>query len=88
MAEASKLAKQHQIQSVSATNASVVPKKHNRYQSKPSKRSKAVKIAQSQIPNAGSGLYIIEDAKKGEFVARYSGEAINKIENESRTNYY
>ena len=30
------------------------------------------------------GLYLLEDTKKGEFVARYSGDAIDKSTNEAR----
>ena len=34
------------------------------------------------------GVFIMEDAKKGAFVARYSGEQLNKIENSKRTGNY
>ena len=57
-------------------------------QPKPSKRPKSVKISKSKIPNAGLGLFIMEAAKKGEFVARYSGEAIDRAENDRRTSNY
>ena len=62
--------------------------KSKRFQPKPSVRPKKVLIAKSQIPGAGLGLYLLEDAAKGEFVARYSGEAIDKTENEARTSHY
>ena len=55
---------------------------------KPSECPKQLRIAQSGIPNAGLGLYLMEDVKKGAFVARYSGEAIDKVTNESRTGHY
>ena len=52
------------------------------------KRPKRITIRKSQVPNAGDGVYIEEDAKKGEFVARFSGEAISKDENDKRTSRY
>ena len=40
------------------------------------------------IPNAGNGLFVLEDVKKGEFIARYSGEAIDKDECARRSSNY
>ena len=54
----------------------------------PSLRPKKVQIAPSQIPNAGMGLYILESASKGEFIARYRGEAITQAECARRTGGY
>ena len=51
-------------------------------------RPKWVRIGASRIPNAGMGLYLLEDAKKGDFVARYSGDVIDKNTNESRKGGY
>ena len=63
-------------------------KQCSRYKPKPSVRPKAVKIAPSSIKGAGLGLYILEDVKKGEFVARYSGEVIDRITNAARRGHY
>ena len=64
------------------------PKVRNHLQPKPSKCPKRVRIGESKIPNAGMGLFLLEDAKKGDFVARYSGEVIDKLTNEaSKSNY-
>ena len=46
----------------------------------PSKRPKQVKIAPSQIQGAGLGLYLLEDAKANEWIARYSGAPLTKAE--------
>ena len=63
--------------------------KSKMFQPKPSARPKKVMIAKSKIPGTSLGVYLLEDAAKGEFVARYSGEAIDKkIENEARTSHY
>ena len=51
-------------------------------------KAEKVRIARSKIPNAGLGLYLLEDVKKGEFVARYSGEAIDSAENAARKGHY
>ena len=82
--------------SMSATNAPQTTehsacttcKTRNQYRPQPSKRPKIVKVAQSRIPGAGLGLFLMEDAHKGEFVARYSGQAITRAENETRTSHY
>ena len=55
-----------------------------RSHAKPSKRPKRVRIAPSQIPGAGLGLYIEEDVRAGEWIARYSGEPLTQEECESR----
>ena len=46
------------------TGVSAAKEKSNRYRARPSKRPKKVKIMTSKIPNAGLGLYLLEDAKK------------------------
>ena len=51
---------------------------------KPSKRPKRVRIAPSKIPGAGMGLYLLEDAEKGECIARYSGDPLAKAECDQR----
>ena len=51
---------------------------------KPSMRPKKVKIAPSKIPGAGMGLFLMEDAEKGECIARYSGDPLTKEECERR----
>ena len=48
--------------------------RRKRTSNKPSKRPKRVRIAPSAIPGAGMGLYLEEDAKAREWIARYSGE--------------
>ena len=63
-------------------------KTRNRFRPKPSKCPKMLKIAKSEIKGAGLGLFIMENAKKGEFVARYSGEVMNRAENEARSSHY
>ena len=60
----------------------------NRYCPKPIKRPKMIKIAKSRILNAGLGLYLLENVKKGDFVARYNGEFIDKTTNEVCTGNY
>ena len=47
-------------------------------------RPKQVRIASSQIPGAGMGLCLVEDAKKGEWISRYSGDPLTKAECERR----
>ena len=54
----------------------------------PSLRPKRVRVGRSGIPNAGNGLFVMEDIKKGEFVARYSGEAISREECMRRSSHY
>ena len=71
-----------------ATTISTVKKKTSKCRAKPSTRPKQVKIMTSKIPGAGFGLFLLEDVKKGEFVARYSGEAITHAENEARSGHY
>ena len=51
---------------------------------KPSVRPMKVKIAPSQIPGAGMGLYLMEDAEKGDWIARYSGDPLTKAECDNR----
>ena len=51
---------------------------------KPSIRPKRVRIAPSQISGAGMGLYMDEDVKAGEWIARYSGEPLSQAECERR----
>ena len=51
-------------------------------------RPKKLKVNKSKIPNAGLGLFLLEDVKAGECVARYSGEVIDQSENETRTGNY
>ena len=63
-------------------------KKRSRHKPKPSIQPKAVKVAPSSVKGAGLGLYILEDVKKDEFVARYSGEVIDRIVNAARTGHY
>ena len=46
----------------------------------PSRRPKQVKISPSQIQGAGLGLYLLEDAKANEWIARYSGDPLTKAE--------
>ena len=68
--------------------ANVMPKVNSRYMPKPSVRPKKVRISSSRIPGAGLGLYLLENAKQGEFIARYSGEAIDRMENAARSGHY
>jgi len=63
-----------------------VPKR--RRKSTQSRQPKRVCIKQSQIAGAGLGLYILEDARAGDFVARYSGEPLSKAENDKRRGHY
>ena len=49
-----------------------------------SKRTLRTQIRPSQIPGAGNGLWLMEEAKPGQVVARYSGEEITKEEVERR----
>ena len=48
-------------------------------------RPKRIKIAPSKIPGAGLGLYLMEEAKRGEFVA---GESITQAANATRSDHY
>ena len=73
---------------VKAANKNPRRPKRKRYLPKPSKRPKRVKISKSRIANAGLGLYLLEPAKVGEFVTRYSGQAISRAENQVRTGHY
>ena len=50
----------------------------------PCARPKQVKVAPSQIPGAGMGLYLLEDAKTGEWIARYSGDPLTWAESNRR----
>ena len=43
-----------------------------------------MRIAPSQIPGAGLGLYLEEDVRAGEWIARYSGEPLTQEECENR----
>ena len=70
------------------TTTNATKKKANKCRAKPSTRPKQVKIMTSKIPGAGLGLFLLEDVKKGAFVARYSGEAITHAENETRSGHY
>ena len=45
-----------------------------------SRRPVKIKVAPSQIPNAGLGLYVLEDVKKDQWIARYSGTPLTKAE--------
>ena len=47
---------------------------------RPSTRPKRVRIARSQIQGAGMGLYVEEDVRAGEWIARYSGEPLTQAE--------
>ena len=73
-----------------STAPSIPPttKRTRQIKPKPSSRPKRIKVAQSRIPNAGNGLFILEDVKKGEPIARYSGEAISRAEREQRSSHY
>ena len=51
---------------------------------KPSTKPKRVQVAPSQIPNAGMGLYMLEDVKAGDWIARYSGEPMTRAESGQR----
>ena len=79
---------QTQQPTATATNVTSVKRRRRIYGPKPSARPKSVKIAPSKIPGAGLGLYLLDDAKEGEFVARYSGEPINRTENATRSGHY
>ena len=39
-----------------------------------------IRIAKSQIPGAGMGLYLMQDAEKNDRIARYSGRRLNHAE--------
>ena len=49
------------------------------------KNHSELKIAKSKIPHGGLGLFIlpVEEAKEGDFVARYSRKPIDHTEHES-----
>lgn len=47
-----------------------------------------MKVDNSLIPNAGLGLFLLESAKAGECIARYSGEALTKEECARRGGHY
>ena len=49
---------------------------------------KKVETRPSQIPDAGLGLFAKEPMKKGEFVARFSGEPLTHSQNEKRDSKY
>ena len=51
---------------------------------KPSSKPKKVRIGPSRIKGAGLGLFLLEDAEKGEWIARYSGEPLTRIECDKR----
>ena len=77
------------MQSTTTTLTSAVPPplKHARKQRgapKPSKQPKRIRVAPSQIANAGMGLYMMEGAKVGECIARYSGEPMTRAESTQR----
>ena len=59
------------------------PKRHRRVP-RTSVRPKAVRIAPSQIKGAGQGLYLLEDAAAGEWIARYSGDPLTRLECDGR----
>ena len=44
-------------------------------------RPRKVKIVKSNIKNAGLGLFVPEDVRKAEWIARYSGTPLIKKEN-------
>ena len=88
-AEARETMQQHTAAVLTAnTGVSAANEKSSKYRAKPSNRPKRVKVMTSTIPNAGLGLYLLEDAKKGECVARSSGEAITQAENATRKGHY
>ena len=62
--------------------------KTKRYVPKPSVCPKKVKVGKSLIPNAGNGLFIMEDVKNKTCVARYSGERIDLAENNKRKGHH
>ena len=49
---------------------------------------KAVEVRKSRVPNAGLGLFAKEYVKKGEFIARFSGEPLNRLQSEARDSRY
>ena len=50
----------------------------------PSACPKSIRVAPSKIPGAGLGLYLMEAAKEKEWIARYSGEPLTKMECDRR----
>ena len=50
----------------------------------PSACPKKVRVTPSKIPGAGLGFYLMEAAKEKEWIARYSGESLTKIECDQR----
>ena len=65
-----------------------VQAKARRRRQTPSYQPKRVCIKKSQIPGAGLGLYLLEDAKAGDFIARYSGEPLSRQESVKRRSHY
>ena len=57
-------------------------------ETKPPPVYKMFKIQQSTIPGAGQGFFLLEKAKKGENVARFSGVSLSKEETKASKSQY
>ena len=68
------------LKSHTPSTSAKIKTKRKRGAPRPSKRPKRVLIAPSQICGSGNGLYLLEEAKKGEWIARYSGDVLSKAE--------
>ena len=74
----------NKLESKSATPPPKRKTKRRKKILKPSYCPKKIRVGPSTISGAGNGLFMMEDVKSGEWIARYSGDPLTCAENDER----